>query len=227
MIKEMPMQERPRERLIKYGVDCLSNEELLSIVLRTGTKNKSVRDLSLEILGSIESIGSVKDLTVNKLVAIKGVGRVKAIELIAVIEIGRRIFTKNEFVIKPKMTSSVAIYDYCKEWFLYKKQEYFYALYFDNKQGLIDSKLLFIGTLNKSIVHPREIFKYAYLLSASSIVCVHNHPSGDVNPSKEDEVVTKSLVEIGCVQKIPIIDHVIIGENKYYSFSDNEKIINM
>ena len=102
-----------------------------------------------------------------------------------------------------------------------KKQEYFYALYFDNKQRLIDKKLLFIGTINRSIVHPREIFKYAYLNSASSIAIVHNHPSGDVNPSKEDIELTNTIDELGNINKIPLIDHVIIGINNYYSFNDN------
>ena len=97
-------------------------------------------------------------------------------------------------------------------------------MYFDSKQKLIDKKLLFIGTLNRSIVHPREIFKYAYLLSASTIVCLHNHPSGDVIPSNEDIVLTESLVDIGFVQNILIIDHIIIGNDNYYSFNEHNKI---
>ena len=107
-----------------------------------------------------------------------------------------------------------------KDKFDNNKQEYFYALYLDNKKNLIDKKLLFIGTLNKSIVHPREIFKYAYLLSASSIICVHNHPSGDTEPSNEDIAITNALCEIGKMQDIKIIDHIIIGTD-YFSFFEN------
>ncbi len=115
------------------------------------------------------------------------------------------------------------IYEYMKNELIDKSQEYFYALYLDSKKNLIDKKLLFIGTLNKSIVHPREIFKYAYLLSASSIICVHNHPSGDTIPSIDDINLTKNLVKIGKIQGINVVDHIIIGDN-YYSFFENGDI---
>ena len=121
------------------------------------------------------------------------------------------------------MNSADKIYNYMKDIVCNKNQEYFYALYLDSKKNLIDKKLLFIGTINKSIVHPREIFKYAYLLSASSIVCIHNHPSGDPLPSKEDMLITKHLVDIGKIQGISVVDHIIIGNN-YYSFYENGDI---
>jgi DNA repair protein RadC len=107
-----------------------------------------------------------------------------------------------------------------------QKQELFYCLYFNSKQQLVGKKLLFIGTVNKSITHPREIFKYAYLYSATSIICIHNHPSGDITPSKEDISFTDVLIEIGLIQKIPLLDHVIVSDNNYYSFQDNGKINN-
>ena len=105
-----------------------------------------------------------------------------------------------------------------------KKQEYFYALYFNNKQELIEAKKLFIGTINRSVVHPREVFKEAYLLSASSIVCMHNHPSGDTSPSREDITFTQSLYEIGNIQGIPVVDHIIVSDDSYYSFYENGNI---
>ena len=108
-----------------------------------------------------------------------------------------------------------------------KKQEYFYCLYVNQRKELIERKLLFMGTLNRSVVHPREVFKNAYLCSASGIICVHNHPSGNVNPSREDIRLTNSLVELGQVNGIPIIDHIIIGDNDYYSFYEDGKIINL
>jgi len=228
IISEMPLEERPRERLLLHGAGNLSSGELLAIILRSGTRNRSSKDVSLEILKLIEETNNLQDLTINKLMNIKGIGKVKAIEIIAIIEFSRRLYFRNDKVTKRKrMLTSFDVYEEIKDNLIGKKQEYFYTLYFNNKQELIERKLLFMGTINRSVVHPREIFKYAYLLSASSIICVHNHPSGDIMPSKEDIILTKSLYEIGQVQGIPIIDHIIVGCDNYYSFKDNEKIINM
>ena len=219
LIKDIPKSERPRERLKKYGRENISNEELLSIILNTGTKNKSVKDISNLILSKINDITDLKDITLNSLKQIDGIGEVKAIKILASIELGKRVYLDNNLV-NIKMDTPEKIYNYMKNEVEGKNQEYFYAIYLDSKKNLIDKKLLFIGTLNKSIVHPREIFKYAYLLSASSIICVHNHPSGDTIPSKEDLNLTKALVEIGKMQGINIIDHIIIGKN-YYSLYQN------
>ena len=224
MIKDIPISERPRERLLKEGASKLSNEDLLSIILKTGTKNKSVKELSLELLKNIQDITNLKNTSINTLTSIKGLGITKAIELIASVELGRRIFLKSDDKDLLKITNANTVFLYAKELFFDKKQEYFYAMYFDSKQKLIDKKLLFIGTINKSIVHPREIFKYAYILSASFIICLHNHPSGDVNPSNEDIEFTKALVEIGKIQGIPLLDHIIISNNNYYSFNEHNKI---
>ena len=223
-IKDIPVKERPRERLLENGSKTLSNEELLSIILRCGTKNKSVKDLSLDILKEIKDIENLKDVTINKLLNINGIGEVKAIELIASIELGKRIFLNKKNDLKINYTNPKIIYDNTKYLFNNKKQEYFYCLYFNNKQQLIGEELLFIGTVNKSLVHPREVFKYAYLYSATSIICIHNHPSGDITPSNEDIRLTNSLVEIGLLQNIPLLDHLIVSDNNYYSFRDNGKI---
>lgn len=224
MMKDIPISERPRERLLKHGVEHLSNEELLAIILKSGTKDKSVRTLALEILKEIENIKQLSDITINRLTSIKGIGITKAIELISSIELGKRIYFDTEQIKKKKMTNPKDIFEYTKYLFQDKKQEYFYCLYFNSKQKLIEKKLLFMGTLNKSIVHPREVFKHAYLLSASSIICVHNHPSNDTTPSKEDILLTNALVEIGNLQNIPVLDHIIIGNYNYYSFSEHNKI---
>ena len=224
LIKDIPQDERPRERLFRVGASNLSNEELLSIILKTGTKDKSVKILSLELLKKIESVDRLKDISINTLTSIKGIGKTKASFLVASIELGRRIFINNNTSSTISLTNPKSIYLYMKDIFYDKNQEYFYCLYFDSKQKLIDKKLLFIGTINKSIVHPREIFKYAYLLSSSTIICIHNHPSGDVTPSKDDITLTNALVEIGYLQNIPIIDHIIIGKDNYYSFNEHNKI---
>ena len=221
-IKEIPINERPRERLKEVGVENLSDKELISIILKTGTKEKNVSDLSLDILNKY-SLSDLKNISINNLIKIKGIGEVKAIELIAAIELGKRIFLK-EKPNKKDLTSPEEIYKYTKYLFYDKKQEYFYALYFNNKQQLLKTKLLFIGTINQSITHPREVFKEAYLLSASSIICLHNHPSNDTTPSHADITFTKALIEIGKIQNIPILDHIIVGDDNYYSFYEHNSL---
>ena len=220
-VKEMLESERPRERLLDCGVENLSNEELLSIILKSGTKEKNVKELSIEVLTKVGNISNLKEAKVESLKEIKGIGQVKAIELVATIEFGRRIFLKNKKNNKKKLVNAKDIWLETRYLFFDKKQEYFYALYFNNKQELIDKKMLFKGTLNKSIVHPREVFKEAYLLSATSIICMHNHPSGDVSPSKEDLFFTKTLYEIGNIQNIKVLDHIIVSNDTYYSFFEN------
>lgn len=222
LMKDIPLNERPRERFIKYGKENLSNEDLISILLNNGTKNISVKALAENILSEINDISNLKNITLNKLTSIKGIGSKKAITILSAIELGKRVYyDKNET--KIKLDSAKKIYDYMKYDLFEKSQEYFYVLYLDTKKNLISKKLLFIGTINKSIVHPREIFKYAYILSAASIICVHNHPSGDTLPSKEDIVLTNNLKEISNLLGIQFIDHIIIGNN-YYSFYENSDI---
>lgn len=221
-IKNIPISERPRERFIKYGKENLQTSELISIILNTGTKDKSVIELSNNIIQNVNDINELKELSFNKLMKIDGIGKVKAIKLLSAIELGKRVYYDKKMD-NIKMNSAEKVYEYMKHELLNKKQEYFYALYLDTKKNLIDMKLLFIGTINRSIVHPREIFKYAYLLSASTIICVHNHPSGDTTPSKEDILFTKSIIEIGKIQDIKIVDHIIIG-NDYFSFFENDMI---
>lgn len=223
LIKDIKMEERPRERLESYGASALSNEELLAILLKTGTKERSVKTLARDILNMIDDLVELKDMTINRLLSIKGIGQVKAIELIASIELGRRIYTEKK-ILKSKLSTPLDIYINNKNLFIDKKQEYFYCLYLNNKNELIERKLLFMGTVNRSVVHPREVFKYAYLSSASGIICMHNHPSGDISPSRDDIMFTKALVETGRVQGIPVLDHIIIGNDNYYSFSDNGMI---
>ncbi len=220
MIKDIPVEQRPRERLIKYGVSFLSNQELLSIILKSGTRNKSVYDLSNEILDKLSGIDKLKDFEISFLTNIKGIGMAKACEVLSAIELGKRIYCDNNNL-GNRIHSSKDVFLDMKYYLNNKKQEYFYCLYLNNKNQILERKLLFMGTVNKSIVHPREVFKYAYLTSASSIICVHNHPSGDITPSNEDIFLTKSLIEIGKVQSIPVLDHIIMSDSNYYSMADN------
>ena len=221
--KNIPNSDKPRERLYNYGSENLSNEELISIILKTGSRNYSVKEVALKLLEKVGNIDKLKDIGISTLTNIEGIGRVKAIELKAAIELGRRVYMNNN-INKIRLNNAMSIYDYFKDIIGDKKQEYFYSVYLDTKGNYLGKKCLFIGTINNSLVHPREIFKEAYLLSANGIICVHNHPSGDANPSKEDTLITMKIKEIGIIHGINLIDHVIIGDNSYYSFYDNGKI---
>ena len=221
--KNIPESDKPRERLYQYGSENLSDEELISIILKTGAKGISVKEVSLKLLENVGDIKRLKDIGINTLIGINGIGRVKAIEIKAAIELGRRIYIENNKLSGVILNNSLKIYEYFKDLVGNKKQEYFYTVYVDTKGRYIDKKCLFVGTINNSIVHPREIFKEAYLLSANGIICIHNHPSGDPTPSKEDVVITRKIKEIAMIHGIRLVDHLIVGVNSYYSFyEDNE-----
>lgn len=222
--KNIPESDKPRERLYQYGSENLSDEELISIILKTGTKGMSVKEVSLKLLEKVGDIKKLKDIGINTLMGINGIGRVKAIEIKAAIELGRRIYIENNKLGGIILNNSLKIYEYFKDLVGDKKQEYFYTVYVDTKGRYIDKKCLFVGTINNSIVHPREIFKEAYLLSANGIICIHNHPSGDPTPSKEDVVITRKIKEIAMIHGIRLVDHLIVGINSYYSFYEDNKL---
>lgn len=223
-IKDIPINERPRERLINKGASNISNEELLSIILKSGTKNESAKVVATKILSTIKDISELKNLTYESLIKINGIGSTKACDLLATIELAKRINVDIDNINNLKITSSDIVYTYYKNIIGDKFQEHFYVIYLDNKKKVINNKLLFIGTINYSVVHPREIFKEAYSNSASSIICVHNHPSGNSKPSDEDISLTNRLVEISNLMGIKLIDHVIITKKNYYSFYENNLI---
>lgn len=224
LIKDFPENERPRERLVKYGAKNLSTNELIAIILKTGIRDFSSKYLANEILKLVKNVSDLKNLTLSKLISINGIGAVKAIEFLAALELGRRVYDYKPLDNNLKCNSAEKIFRHFRSELSGLNQEYFYCLYLNQQKKLIDKKLLFKGTLNRSLIHPREIFKGAYLSSAAYIICIHNHPSGNVIPSNEDMNITNSLVEIGKIQGIPIIDHIIIGENNYYSFYENDLI---
>lgn len=223
-IKDMPISNRPMERLINKGVEYLNDEELLAILIRTGNKEVSSKVLSSFILNEIGGIKKLKNVNYQSLIKIKGIGKTKACTIMAAIELSNRINNDIDEINDIKMTSPDIVFNYYKNKFKNKKQEYFYCLYLDNDKKVISEKLHYIGTINHSLVHPREIYKEAYLVSASGIVCIHNHPSGNVNPSFDDKNVTNNLKQIGDLFGIKIVDHIIIGRNKYYSFVEHGDI---
>ena len=222
-IKEIPQDERPRERLLCYGVEQLSNEELLAILLKTGTRDMSAKVLASYLLKEIGNISELQHTSYQVLAQMKGIGRAKACTLLAAVELGKRVLQKKS-ILYQKFTDAYQVASYYQDKIGYFKQEYFICIYLDVSKKLIHEKVLFIGTLNRSLVHPREVFKEAYQVSASSIICVHNHPSGEVLPSKEDVLFTSQLVKVGKILGIEVIDHIIIGEDKYYSFFENNRI---
>ena len=216
-IKNISDDSKPRERLLRVGSENLSNQELLAILLKTGSKKYSVMELSFNLLSFLGDIKKLNDIGINSLLKLDGIGMVKAIELKAAIELGKRVFSDNYDYNKTIFCSADIVYNFYK-FLVLKKQEYFYCLYLDTKKRMIESKCLFVGTLNMSIVSTREIFREALLLSAASIICVHNHPSGDSKPSKQDVMITNKIKEVGLIHEIPLVDHVIIGKDNYYSF---------
>ncbi len=223
-LKTLPEEEKPRERLIKYGKENISTNELIEIILKSGTRNKGIKEISHNILSSVNNINELKTAEISTLEKIEGMSKIKAIELIAAIELGRRVYEDNKYQNLVKLTSPATIIDYFHTEYKDKKQEIFTVLYLDNQKNYLDKKELFKGTVNYSLVHPREIFKEAYLLSASYIVCIHNHPSGDATPSKNDIELTRKIKELGILHGITLMDHIVIGDNNYYSFYEDNNL---
>jgi DNA repair protein RadC len=219
MIRDFPQDERPRERFIQNGPASLSNHELIAILLRTGTKDESVLQLSNRLLTNFEGLRLLKDATLEEMTEIKGIGQAKAIQILAAVEIGRRITNLNytdRYVIRSPEDGA----NYVMNDMRFLSQEHFVCLYLNTKNQVLHKQTIFIGSLNASIVHPREVFREALKRSAASIICLHNHPSGDPAPSREDIEVTKRLVECGKMIGIDVLDQLIIGENKFVSLKE-------
>jgi DNA repair protein RadC len=219
MIRDFPEAERPRERLISDGPESLANHELLAILLRTGTKDESVLQLANRLLNHFEGLRLLKDATIEEITSIKGIGTAKAVQILAAIELGRRISRlqyDERYVIRSPEDGA----KYVMEDMRFLSQEHFVCLYLNTKNQVIHRKTVFIGSLNASIVHPREVFKEAIKRSAASIICAHNHPSGDPTPSREDIEVTKRLAECGRMIGIELLDHLIIGDRKFVSLKE-------
>jgi len=221
LIKEMPKVERPREKLIEKGPENLKDEELLAILLRTGTKEKSALDLAKQILKKFPK-KKFQKLRYEDLIQIKGIDKAKACTILAAIEFTKRILKLGEETL-PKIESVkdvIAQFSYLRD----KQREHLAALYLNARNEVVFKKHLFVGTLDANICHPREIFKYAIEKNAASIILVHNHPSGDPTPSKADLEITKRIQEAGKIMGIDVLDHVIISKNKIFSFKEKKLI---
>lgn len=220
-VKEIPKNERPYERLINNGREFLSTDELLAILIKSGYKDSSSKIIATRIISQLKSISELKKIKYEDLIKIKGIGQAKACNILAAIELGNRINVQNTKEEETIIKKSLDVFELFKGTFDDKEQEYFYCLYLDNRKKVKKKKLLFIGTINYSVVHPREIFKEAYMVGAVSIIIVRNHPTGNVNPSVQDIETTKKIVQVGRLLGITVDDHVIIGQNNYYSFFEN------
>ena len=221
-IKEMPKEERPRERLLNSGPQALSNDELLAILLRTGDEHLSVVDLAKKVLYHLSSLDDLKRMSVFELMTIPGIKEAKACTVIAAIELGRRLAEtkKTERIV---IRSSFDVYHHLHHKLSHLMQEHFITLYFNTKSELITEETIFIGTINQTLIHPREIFKTAVKLSASSVIFVHNHPTGDSMPSKADILATDQLIQASELMGIDLVDHIVIGKNEFYSIKDGKK----
>ncbi len=223
LIKEMPHSERPRERLKHQGKAALSTSELIAIILRTGTAGRNVLQVASDVYQTFRSIGAINATPIGELAKINGLGETKAIQLIAALELGRRMYEEHipEYVL---MDNPKAVFQYMRPHVEHLKQEVFYALYLNTKSQIIHMEKLFVGGLNVAVVHPREVFKYALNHSAASVIMVHNHPSGDPAPSKSDLDLTRSIVKGGAFMSIDVLDHIIIGHGRFYSLREHGQI---
>ena len=223
-IKEIPLNDRPREKMAANGAAVLTDAELIAILLRTGTAEKSAIDIASEMTadgGLYKRLAGITRL--NELTNIKGLGQAKAATVLAALEIGRRIASAKP-IEKIHLSCPQDVADFLMPRLRYAAKEQFVVILLNNKNKVIGTEVVSEGSLSSSIVHPREVFAPAILHHAAAIMVAHNHPSGDPKPSIEDEEVTRLLLRSGKVLGIPMIDHVIIGDGNYYSFLENEAL---
>ncbi|MFW6014682.1 MAG: RadC family protein [Candidatus Nanoarchaeia archaeon] len=215
---DISTQNRPRERMLKKGPDVLSDAELLAVVLQKGTKRSNVVNLAQKILGKY-SLENLQDLSVNQLKAIAGIGEAKALQVIALAEIGKRLNSAKKQ--KKRIKKPQDVYEHMKENVKNLKQEHFFVLSLDTKNKILAEKIIAIGTLNAALLHPREIFKEAIKNSANSIIIVHNHPTGDPEPSNEDIKITEDIMKAAELIGINVLDHIILGDSSYWSYKES------
>jgi DNA repair protein RadC len=214
-ISDLQKEERPRERLTRLGPSALKNDELLAIILRTGTKSENVIDMSARLLSQY-NLDKLFDCSLKELQTIKGIGPSKAMQLLAVSELAKRTtLAKNPIT---RITNAKDVFDLFHERLKDKKEEHFYALFLNTKNHVIGEQLISQGILDASLVHPREVFRAAIRASASKIILVHNHPSGDPTPSDDDLKITELLIESGKMLNITVLDHVIVGRERWWGW---------
>ena len=218
-IQDMTLEERPREKMILNGAGSLTDAELLAILIRTGTKQFNAIQLGKAIIEKADNIRYLQNITIEELESINGIGKTKAVQIKAALELGNRIASYKPA--KYKIKNPWDIYKYYMESLRYQYKEIFKVVLLNTKNEIITDVDISMGTLNSSLVHPREVFREAIIRSSNKIILLHNHPSGNAEPSKEDKSVTTRLKECGELIGIEVIDHIIIGDGIYFSFKEN------
>ncbi|MCB4774610.1 MAG: DNA repair protein RadC [Sulfurovum sp.] len=212
-IAELYKQDKPREKLISKGVEALKNEELMAVLIGSGVQGNDVRKLSKEII-SVLDVG-LDGVSLETLCDIRGLGTAKASQILSAIELSKRYLIRTHKRITDAKDVYEELQNYCN-----KKQEYFLSITLDGASHIINTRTVFIGTLNQSMVHPREVFANAIADRAAGIIIAHNHPSGTLHPSRADIRITERLKEVAKLVGIELLDHVILSQEGYYSFSD-------
>jgi len=218
IIRDMPADERPRERLVRYGAEALSTSELLAIILRVGSSRGSAIALGNELLSRFGSLKAIAKATVEELSTVAGMGTAKAAQIKAAFELGKRLATATDerpLVNRPELAAGLIM-----EEMRYHDKEHFKALLLDTRNRCIAVRSVSIGSLNSNVAHPREVFHEAVSHSAAAMIVVHNHPSGDPTPSEEDKALTRRLVEAGKIMGIELLDHLVIGDGRWVSLKE-------
>ncbi len=216
-IHDLPAAERPRERLLKLGTEALSTQEVLALILGRGIKGESVWVTAQNLLTTFGSLKSIANASITELRQVKGIGLAKATQIKAAFELAKRLDHSSDQISGIKVKSPEDVIRVVKNKLKGKKKEHFLVLSLDTRNHPVDIQTISIGSLDSSIVHPREVFKEAISSCAASVVFVHNHPSGDPEPSEEDIKLTKRLVEVGEIMGIDVLDHVIVCDSHYLS----------
>lgn len=221
MVRDLPLDERPREKLIAHGPRVLSNAELLAVLLRSGTRQKSVLRIAEEVLAKIKEQGlsGMTRISLVELAKIDGVGQVKAATLQAAVELGRRLHMQQSSRMQLICTPE-DVADYAMPHFRFEQKEHFAVLLLNAKNYILGMREVSVGSLTASLVHPREVFRTAIDYAAAGIILLHNHPSGDPTPSLEDVAVTKRLIKVGHLMEIPVMDHIVLGNGCYISLRE-------
>ncbi len=222
-VKDWPEDERPRERLLKYGVEGLSDAQLLAIIIKMGKPGCSALDIALELLAKFGNLAGIEQAGIQEICEVPGIGEAKAAEIKAAIELGRR--RQKPSIAGASFCSSGDVVAYYRPRMKDLKKEMFRCALLDTKNKIIRDEVVSVGSLTASIVHPRDTFKAAIRESAAAIIFIHNHPSGDTRPSQEDILLTRRLVQAGEVIGIQVLDHIIVGDGGHFSFRDNGMIV--
>ena len=219
-IKDLPLQNRPREKAIELGISSLSNHELMMLILRHGNRTSTVSEIATNLLMVCEPLYNLQSMTVADLMKVSGIKHAKALELSAILELSKRLAKSNADSVNV-INNPDAVAKWCQNEIGHLKQECFLVIYLNTAGRIISHEIVFKGTLDKSLIHPREIFHGAIKRSAASIIVVHNHPGGTLFPSEMDLIVTRRLIEASQLVQIPLVDHLIVTQSGFVSIMED------